>query len=432
MQRMKKIATRGLLAFAGLAIIGGGALVVRYWWIGRQVEAETAKLRAAGQPASLIDLAHASTPADRNAATFLRRAQPEMQALAFEIESSHDKQPDQDQDSEADEWNLFSAPLQESMAKAFASHPTVLPLLDAAAACDDFDLERDYKLPAQAFNKTLLDDFGLIKDAARTLRGWALLEASRDRPDDGLRACATLFSLAKLYDRDPFLMRRLMAIAVRSVALQTSNTILQSKPTSSEAREVWSKSAKLDDLAPRIRAIIATERAVGVSTLREMPVPYQLAWLNAELTSFLGVMGAYWDDASSAPDGQRMRTKGNSLAASAAPLTKLMLPAVQAWQDAEVRTMAETRCLFVLLAALDQPEIGDKPAPSIDDLTLPDPLSIDPYNGGKLTLRKVPGGWLIYSVGTDLKDDGGQVVNHLTDVGIAPPAVASKSKATKP
>ena len=51
-------------------------------------------------------------------------------------------------------------------------------------------------------------------------------------------------------------------------------------------------------------------------------------------------------------------------------------------------------------------------------LGLPADAMIDPFTEMPLFIRKTESGWLIYSVGFDLKDNGGDVDQR--DVGIAP------------
>ena len=50
---------------------------------------------------------------------------------------------------------------------------------------------------------------------------------------------------------------------------------------------------------------------------------------------------------------------------------------------------------------------------------LPADATIDPFNGAPLHLAKLSEGWLIYSVGANLKDDGGDLVDK-KDVGLGP------------
>ena len=50
---------------------------------------------------------------------------------------------------------------------------------------------------------------------------------------------------------------------------------------------------------------------------------------------------------------------------------------------------------------------------------LPVEAITDPYNGEPLHLKKLPEGWLIYAVGANLLDDGGDLENK-KDWGLGP------------
>jgi len=54
------------------------------------------------------------------------------------------------------------------------------------------------------------------------------------------------------------------------------------------------------------------------------------------------------------------------------------------------------------------------------DLGLPNEATTDPFNGEPLILKKTTEGWLIYSLGSNLKDDGGKLDAQGTDVGLGP------------
>jgi hypothetical protein len=64
--------------------------------------------------------------------------------------------------------------------------------------------------------------------------------------------------------------------------------------------------------------------------------------------------------------------------------------------------------------------------PQLADLNLPAEITTDPFTGEPLRLKKVGGEWVVYSVGQDLKDDGGDVgvpgpgKNSAQDVGVGP------------
>ena len=56
---------------------------------------------------------------------------------------------------------------------------------------------------------------------------------------------------------------------------------------------------------------------------------------------------------------------------------------------------------------------------------LPVETTTDPFNGEPLRVKKMPKGWLVYSVGPNLQDDGGKLgdVDH-GDIGVGPPPAA--------
>ena len=65
--------------------------------------------------------------------------------------------------------------------------------------------------------------------------------------------------------------------------------------------------------------------------------------------------------------------------------------------------------------------------PKLSDLGLPAETIVDPFNGGSLHVKKTPRGWLVYSVGPNFKDDGGNIWEHdpkTSDVGVGPLPVA--------
>jgi hypothetical protein len=107
-------------------------------------------------------------------------------------------------------------------------------------------------------------------------------------------------------------------------------------------------------------------------------------------------------------------------------VTALLLPAHDAAFTAFARGAAEHRCTIVLLAAEQfRREQGGYPQ-RLEELT-PAYLSvlpIDPYNGQPLHLLHIPGErFVIYSVGKNGQDDGGQVhtLGEPLDKGIAVP-----------
>ncbi len=57
--------------------------------------------------------------------------------------------------------------------------------------------------------------------------------------------------------------------------------------------------------------------------------------------------------------------------------------------------------------------------PSLSDLGLPAAVTTDPFDGQPLRTKQLPEGWIVYSVGGNLVDDGGKL-DGKTDIGAGP------------
>jgi hypothetical protein len=88
--------------------------------------------------------------------------------------------------------------------------------------------------------------------------------------------------------------------------------------------------------------------------------------------------------------------------------------------QAATRQQAKIRCLRVLNAIQARVPADSNEVPKLSELGLPAEATIDPFNGEPLHVKKLPDGWLVYSVGRNLQDDGGKLDNAEGDVGVGP------------
>jgi hypothetical protein len=85
--------------------------------------------------------------------------------------------------------------------------------------------------------------------------------------------------------------------------------------------------------------------------------------------------------------------------------------------------VAESRCLRVVSAW----RRSHAAEPTLEKLGLPREAITDPYIGEPLKVVEKPEGWLIYTVGPNLTDDGGAISPPLfQDVGLGPEPMAVK------
>jgi hypothetical protein len=86
--------------------------------------------------------------------------------------------------------------------------------------------------------------------------------------------------------------------------------------------------------------------------------------------------------------------------------------------------------LRVLNALQTHVPAGSETIPKLSELGLPIETTVDPFNGQPLIVKKLPNGWLVYSVGENLQDDGGKITSAdlYLDVGVGPPPTAKASE----
>jgi tetratricopeptide (TPR) repeat protein len=382
------------------------------WTTGSRLEKKLAALRAAGEPLSLADLARKPIPPQKNAAVFLRRAMSDLEAMEKEWANVYG--------SEGYQSGRLSESELKAVESALETYPKVIPLLEQAAACPEYDSQADYTVPPEAF----LEDVQDIRGAARVLRFRALLLLARGEREEAMQTCITLFRLCRRY-RQPMIVGYLVPLACRGIAVEASNLVLQAGLLPKDAREALEAELALQDGLEAYEEALKTERAYGLDYFRTSPL--RKCWF---------VTRPLWNDATC----YYLDMIDRHLAAAARPysevvattpaiarngigfrgLADLVEPAVVAGRAAMERTRAAIRCLRVLNALQARPEQGGAETPKLSDLGLPVTATTDPFTGKPLQVKKLPGGWLVYSLGKDLKDDGGDFT-EARDVGVGPP-----------
>ena len=386
------------------------------WKTGSRLEEKLAALRADGDPLSLADLAREPIPPEKNAAVFLRRAMSDLEGMEKEWTDVYA--------SEGYESGRLSESELKTIRSTLETYPKVVPLLEQAAACPDYDPQVDYTVAPQAFLEEHLDRISDPRSAARVLRARVLLLLSQGEREQALRTCITMFRLCHHFDQEPMVVGYLVSLACRRIAVEATNLVLRAGPLSKDSRQVLEAELALHDGAQAYQHALKTERAYGLDSFRTMPG--RNFWLASR---------ALWNDATcyylDMIDRQVAavsRPYSELVATTPAParhrigfrvLADLAEPAMAAGRQAMERTTARIRCLRVLNALQARPEQAGAETPKLSDLGLPADATTDPFTGKPLHLKKLPAGWLVYSVGKDLKDDGGDLSED-RDVGVGP------------
>lgn len=414
MARFKKYLKRGAI---GLGAVMGILLIVNavfIWIYGGRLEDRLEKIKADGHPVSLADLASEPPPSEQNAATFLRRARDDVDAVDRELSDVYDR--------EGFGEGRVSQEDVETLRSAFEAYPRVIPLLQQAADAPHFHPDLDYTLPPSRFLGEYLEQLQRVRSCARVLQARAVLLHSRGKHDQSIQTCVLLLRLCRHADRCPMLIGHLVSLACRAVAVETANATVQKGSVSSSAREALQTELRRHDLTEPFRHALRTERAYGLARYHRIlnqigTWPVRPMFLD-DTCDFVDLMGR---NIELAPEPYAVVAQEKSLpeASSLRKLAGLMMPALTRAHEATARTQARLRCLRILIA-LQGIQADVKDAPDLTDLDLPAKATTDPFTGEPLHVKQTDGGWLVYSVGKNLKDDGG-ALDEQKDVGLAPP-----------
>ncbi len=413
MKRLKKVLKWTAIVIGGIVAI---LLIVNAIWLSSassRLEKQIAAIREAGDPVCLADLARDPIPPDQNAAVFLSRAKEGIETINRELADVYQSEGYDEGLLKEEEFRTIQAVLE--------AHADVVPLLQQAVACPDYNPNIDYTVDPDQFLSDALPRIQDSRAVFRILWARARLLVWQGKREDALQTCFTMFRLVRHIERQPTTVGYLVSLACHGMALNCTNQVLQSGPLSREDRDALEAELALQDFVEPYRWALKTERAYGLSSFRRLPV--RNMWLlrafwNRDESFYLHEFKVHLSLVSR--PYSEFQTAHSKLEAQSGPiLASLVLPAMQALREAVERTRAKVRCLRVLNAVGRLGEQDDTAELKLSDLGLPAEVTTDPYTGKPLTMKKLPEGWLIYSVGKNLKDDGGKL-DGINDVGFGP------------
>jgi hypothetical protein len=412
-KRFKKILKIGALVLGLLLVLLLIANAIFISITGSRLEKHLAAIRAAGDPVTLAELKRPLPPPEQNAATYLSRAR--------EAEKAFDKETDPVVRSEP------ARPIEEQMKAVragLAAYPGIIPLMQQAAACPDCNLDLPYDANPSEFIDSLMKSPQWFRNSASILSWQARLLRHEGKLDDAMRTCLISFRLSRQLQREPpLLISYLVVIACRAMAVGDANAILRAGPISNAVRVELDKELAFIEALPGLGQVLKNERALAISHFGTV-IP--VGWFNR------GIANAWECNYLDTCNEQielvaRPYTEAMAAAAKKTIPTQfdifsfLGLPAILKVREAWHRMQAQTRCLRIM-NAMQQKDVWKDNEIDLSNLGLPRETITDPYDGSRLKLKKVKGEWIIYSVGANLKDDGGNLESNIdvNDVGLGP------------
>jgi hypothetical protein len=386
---------------------------------GSRLEKHLSAIRAAGDPVTLAELKRPMPSPEQNAATYLSRARAAQESFVKETDPVLNPEP---------------APPYQDQLKAvragFAAYPGIIPLLQQAADCPDCNLDLPYDANPSDFMKSLLTNVQQFRSCVGVLSWQSRLLRHDGKLDDAVRTCLTSFRLSRQLQREPpMLISCLVVIACRAVAVEEANAILRAGPISNAVRAELEKELALMDDPASLGRVLKDERALAISHFGPV-IP--VGWFNRGIAnawecSYLDTLKGQIELVSR-PDTEVLAAAAKKTSPTQFDVfSSLGLPAILKVREAWHRMQAQTRCLRIM-NAMQQKDVWKDNEINLAKLGLPAETITDPYDGSAIKLKKVKGEWIIYCVGANLKDDGGNLESNkdVNDVGLGPIAAEKR------
>lgn len=449
MKRLKKLLkwTAVILgALVAFALIANAYLV---WTTGSRLEQQLSALRAAGEPLTLADLKPKPVPPDNNAATYLRQAEAQVEAIENTTQTAEIALLRTGNNRSY----LYPMPprIQKIFRTVFDANPKAVPLIEQAAACSDHNPQLNYSASDPGLLiADLLPTMQQLRADSRVLQAWVFLLVAEGKHDEAMQAALANFRLSTHFERCPGIASYIGAFYVRGIAIHSANLVLQVGSVSKRVRDALD-----DELAAQERMegyvhALKSDRALTVDYFAQPSFreycsgsPFGNCWLigrwvwNERESKYLDKMQSLLDLASKPIPCDEIKRMINEV--DSKPITADSLDnwdfshaiPITSLQIASCR--AAIRCLRVLNALQTHMSPGSDTIPKLTELGLPPETTTDPFNGEPLHVKKTPQGWLVYSVGWNFKDDGGKLdaPNNTGDVGIGPPPTAKSDEPDK-
>lgn len=400
----------GFLLYAGLRVVEFGRTASR-------LPQERAAARREGIPLTPADLRRRRppVPAEQNAAPLYRR-----------IAAALDRQA-MNADAKTLDWlrrpKARTNQDREAARRVLARRKPVLDLAERAAALPGCDFRRPYEKGAAIE----FPEYAALRHVARLLAARATLESDAGQPEKAFASVAVGARIADHVGEDTGLIALLVQIAIRALMDRAFHTVLNTHQNTAGVVTLARRTEAAFGARPDFLHALGGEVVLGTVTCQQMRagrlddaggVPRKApAWVvngwEANMLSLWREAFAKLRAAGDDPLAQyqvmrgteqhfddRARRVMNVLAAILFPVFDTA--ALKVAQEDALRQLRKTA---VALVAYRQ-KTGRYPERLNQ---LPAPAPPDPFTGKPFVYRRaVGGGFVLYSVGMNLKDDGGR------------------------
>ncbi len=415
-----------LIGSALLSALSVWSLYARWSFAGR-----IAAILAASDPAEIADLWPQSIPFEADAAAQLLAVARRIKAFGREQAAFYNTPLGKAYDEAHDRGETATPEQLAAMRTIVEKYADLDAAIAKAAACERYASPLDFSLPHPQFMTAIMNSPIEIRSIQRFL-GWQMEMAVADqRPEDAVRRGIEILRLAKLYEAEPGLIGSQIAMAVRGAAARALYDALAAGRLSAAMHTQLDRElARCDDAQLMVR-VLKTERAISVSAIQSqlgVAPPIVVNTIGWPIKAMYMKMLDYYDvilPLIRAPWHEIYGQDGSSIfqvPTGFGTIADSLASGIQMTYEMSTKTTAVLRSLRIYNALRQYADEHDREANGLGDLRLPVDAAVDPFSGQPLKLKITPAGWLVYSVGKDGQDDGGDLHSQ-KDVGLGPAAL---------
>jgi hypothetical protein len=374
------------------------------WRASSQLESRLEKLREQGVPLTLDELQAERLAEDDNAQTWIRRAKPHTEAL--------DKLLRDYQGTE--EFQTFRPTDEqiEMLENAFEEHAEAFELYAKAASCSGF--QSDWRIGEQPSEslRIHLDEVSEARSVMRHCSSRAGLLMTQRRFDEALQLGLQMLKFSRAVEHQPMVIGHMVGTACRFISLNVLVALFERAPLTDTQRGQIDAAVADCESVDSFRHALASERIYGLAAFRSEifggPVQSMVVWtFKFDACDYLDLIEQIDESAARSRDSIVSELAALSEQKSG-PLTKMSTSALLQFRLAHDRGLARVRCVRLLNALQDQFPDGIPDQPLLSELSGAEDTRLDPFTGKPLVVRVTEENIVVYSMGINGTDEGGQ------------------------
>jgi hypothetical protein len=318
------------------------------------------------------------------------------------------------------------------------------PAIQMARKLADMPTGRHHLMMAKNPITTLLPDQQNTRAIASLLRYDTIDQAQKNNARQALRSAQAILNAARSLGDEPIMISQLIRLACVAVSAGMVERVLAQGEPPVKDLEALQALVEKEELHPTLLVALRGERANlhalykgladgsiesrdffgsmrggpgGDLDLGERFMSWRApSMARREMPLMLRIMNKAISNARlpehEQKDAEReLDAELRGLRARGVMLTTMLIPAMVKFNDANRRKVATMRCLRVLVALERHRQAKGKFPEKVEELTpkILSAIPLDPFDGKPLRYRVAGGVALVYSVGPDGKDDGGNL-----------------------